>query len=231
MDLRIVLVEPEYSGNIGFVCRAMKNFGVKELVLVNPNTNYLNNESKSRAMKAQDILFNAKKSSSLSNAVKKCDFVVGLTAKHTKKKGLHRTVQSLQEFSLIHGKLNKKIALVFGTEKNGLTNEQLNECDFLVSIPTNYKYKSMNLSHSVAVTLYALTSNKKHSFISLIDENLKKQLINEFNELIYSGEKIRQKQKTLNSFKAFISRVPARESESKAILSVLKSVNKRIKSK
>ncbi len=231
MNLRVVLVEPEYSGNIGFICRVMKNFGVKELFLVNPKASFNNGEAKSRAMKAQDILSNVVIVNSLKKAISNCVFVVGLTAKYSKKKGLNRTVQSLKEFSENHHNSGEKTALVFGTEKNGLTNEQLNECDFLVTIPTNKNYKSMNLSHAVAVTLYALNSVKKREFVPCIDLNLKKQLIFEFNELIHSGNKIRQKQKTLNAFKAFLLRARITQAEAKAILSVFKSVNKRIKFK
>ncbi|MBN2127292.1 MAG: TrmJ/YjtD family RNA methyltransferase [Candidatus Diapherotrites archaeon] len=231
MNLRVVLVEPEYEGNIGFTARVMKNFNASDLFLVNPKSE-LGLEAKTRSMKAFDILSKAKKAGSITEAVKGTDFIVGFTAKFTKKKGLHRTVQSLQEFSENYSSANKKISLVFGTEKNGLSNEQLNECDLLVSIPTSVKYPAMNLSHSVAVVLYALNSaEKKHVFVPIIDSNLKEQLISEFTELIYSGEKIRQKQKTLNAFKAFISRVPARESEAKAILSVFKSANKALKRK
>jgi TrmH family RNA methyltransferase len=230
MNLSIVLVEPEYSGNIGFTARTMKNFGAKELVLVNPKAVHLNGEAKSRAMKAKGILVNAKKKKSIAEAVKGTDIAVAFTARLKKRKGLGRTTQSLQEFAEQYADSNQRISLVFGNEKNGLRNKQLNECDFIVTIPANHSYPTMNLSHSIAVVLYALNSAKiKRARVKLINENLKKLLILQFKELIYRGKKIRQKQKTLNAFKALISRAPATEAEAKAILSVLESANKALK--
>ncbi|MFH1588253.1 MAG: RNA methyltransferase [Candidatus Diapherotrites archaeon] len=232
MNLRIVLSEPEYSGNIGFTARAMKNFGANELALVNPKAEHLNGEAKSRAMNAKEILLNAEKHKSISLAVKGTDIAVAFTARLSKRKGLKRTTQSLQEFAEQYADSDSKISLVFGNEKNGLTNEQLDECDFFVTIPTSREYRAMNLSHSVAVVLYALNSAKtKRKRVKQINENLKKLLIHEFNELIYAGKKIRQKQKTLNAFKALISRSPASEAEAKAILSVLESANNAVKRK
>ena len=231
MNLRIILVEPEYGGNIGFTARAMKNFNAKELFLVNPKEDYLGVEAKSRSMNAFDVLSNARIVSTLSDALKGTAVSVAFTAKTTKKKGLNRTAQSLQEFAKNFAEMNlNSLALVFGNERNGLKNSQLNECDFIVTIPTHHSYKSMNLSHSVAVALYALDSaSSRHLRVKQIDENLKNLLAKEFNELINAGGKIRQKQKTLNAFKALISRSPASEAEAKAILSVLKAANKAIK--
>ncbi len=232
MKVKVILVEPEYEGNIGFIARAMLNFGLKELILVNPKANHRSGKAKSRAMRAKHLLQKAKVVGSLKEALKDVDVAVATTAKIGKGKKLNRTGISVREFAENFSKSSSSIGLVFGPERNGLTNEQINECDFLVSIPASGKYKTLNLSHAGAILFYELFQSekgRKGKNAKTINKKLKKNLVRQFNELIYSGKKIRNKPGTLNSFKALISRAPATEPEAKAIMAVFGSVLKKIK--
>ena len=155
----IVLVEPKTPGNVGAVARAMDNFGLEDMVLVNPCE--LNDEAYQRATHGGKILDNARIHSSMAEAVKNF-FVVGTTGYVAKKeKTYHRMNKTPRELKedLEHGDID--LAIVFGREDIGLLNEELNLCDTAVTIPTNPKSPVMNISHSVAVILYELYSENR----------------------------------------------------------------------
>jgi TrmH family RNA methyltransferase len=154
--ISIVLIGPEKSGNIGAIARVMKNFGVKQLILIEPKCEHLNKESLDRASHAADILKKAKilKKSQLSSF----SLLVGTTAKYGTDYNIPRIPLTPAELSARLKELSQKakIGLVFGRESHGLSNEELLMCDLSVTIPTTPSYPTMNLSHSVAVVLYEL---------------------------------------------------------------------------
>ena len=154
----VILLKPLYQGNIGSVARAMKNFGFSELVLVGSE---IGEEAKKMGMHSQDILDEAKVFDSLEDAVESFDLLVGTTSYETDKdnkflKMNFTPVELKEKLSQVNG----KTALLFGPEDSGLTNDELSRCDMTVSIPTTGEYRSMNLSHAVAVLLYELSSLK-----------------------------------------------------------------------
>ena len=161
MQVKVVLVEPEYEENIGLIARAMKNFGCSELLLVNPKIDYCSGLAKSRAMHAQEILKNAKKFNSLAEALKQTDYSVATSAKITCEKKISRTAINVKELAKNFSNKKAALAIVFGREGTGLTNKELTECDFLVKIPSSHKYKTLNVSHSVAVILYEFFTCKE----------------------------------------------------------------------
>ncbi|MFB3764274.1 MAG: RNA methyltransferase [Methanotrichaceae archaeon] len=161
MNLRVILVEPKYDGNIGSIARAMKNFGFHNLVLVNPCS--IDDFGHAMASHARDILEKAQKVRTLEEALNNTDLVVGTTGKRMGNEQrhlrLHIRVPCLSPKELA-GKLNGKdgtIALLLGREDCGLTDEELAICDMVVSIPTSADYPIMNISHAAAVLLYELS--------------------------------------------------------------------------
>lgn len=155
----VVLVEPKNSGNIGAVARAMMNFDVENLFLINPCE--LDNVCYARAMHATTILDNAQKFNSFDDAVKNLDFLVATSSIESKTDKRHlRNPLLLEEFSekIIDGK--GKVGLVFGREDYGLYNEEIAACDIMVKIPTSASYLSLNLSHAVTIVLYSLYLKK-----------------------------------------------------------------------
>ena len=156
LSFRVVLVEPLYSGNVGSVARAMKNFGFNELVLVNPCE--LDRSARLMSVHAYDIIENAKIEFSFTDALKGSSMVAGMTGIPGKTENEHMRIPAFSPRELKE-KLSGKsgtTSLVFGREDDGLRNEELQMCDIIVNIPTSPEYPSMNLSHAVAVVLYEL---------------------------------------------------------------------------
>lgn len=191
--ISVVLVEPETPGNIGSVARAMRNFGVGRLLLVNPKCNYLDGEAYGRAMHARGILKKAKIESSFSSCIKKFDYVVATTAALGSDYNVLRSpitpgqlVQQLRSSSIRDKKTS--IALVFGREGSGLTNREISGCDLVVTIPSSRKYPALNLSHAVAIVLYELFSQSSaasvRSHIALASRHEKKVALSMVGQIL-----------------------------------------------
>jgi len=148
IPIRIVLVRPRNPNNIGAAARAMKNFGFTDLVVVSPQSSIW--EEARAAVGAEDILERARVVDTLAEAVSDCALVIG-TADLRRGEGL--APSSLRE-QLIRS--NGPAALVFGSEKTGLTNADLNFCHRILTIPTCVDFPSMNLGQAVAVCCYEL---------------------------------------------------------------------------
>ena len=157
--LRVVLVNTRNPLNIGAAARAMSNFGFTRLRVVNP-FEVAFREARS-AVGAAPLLAQAEEFKSLAEAVADCALVVGTSALSRRKPEL--PVRDLQQGArLIRKRLRAgRVALLFGSEKRGLSNEDLSHCHWLLHIPTQQKHRSMNLGQAVAVCLYELAHNAK----------------------------------------------------------------------
>jgi len=131
----------------------MANFGVTDLVLVNPRIDLKDDQISITARRSIDLVYRAKIAETLQKAVEGSSTVIGTSARIGGDKNLPRVALFPEE--LDHGIFNGKISLVFGTESDGLSNMELKECDYLVTIPTDEEYPAMNLSHAVAIMLYS----------------------------------------------------------------------------
>lgn len=160
MNLRIVLVEPLYQGNVGSVTRAMKNFGFSDLVLVNPCK--LEGEARAMSSHARDLLESAKIVSTLEEAIEDCSIIIGTTGIAGSRFDLHLRVPGYtpEEMKERLSGVDGKVAVLFGREDNGFTREELKKCDMIMTIPTSEVYPVMNLSHAVTVVLYEFSSIK-----------------------------------------------------------------------
>lgn len=152
---RVILVDPKHQGNVGSVARVLMNFDRSDLVLVRPPT--LADEAKGRAMHAWDIVEKARSFESFDEAIEGCDFVVGTSARipADEKSHLRNPIDARDLPGRLSG-MSGTVGLVFGREDFGLLNEELELCDLLVTIPTTRRYRSLNLSHAVAVILYEI---------------------------------------------------------------------------
>jgi len=151
---RIVLVNTSHPGNIGAAARAMKNMGLTRLYLVEPKE-HPSYEAYSRAAGADDVLGNAIVTDSLAEALRGCVWVGGTSARE-------RTVQWPQfdprqcADACLEQSTQGDVAIVFGRERTGLTNEELELCNGLVHIPTSPEYSSLNVAAAVQVLCYEL---------------------------------------------------------------------------
>ena len=166
-NLCVVLVSTRNPLNIGAAARAMSNFGVSRLRVVNPYELAFR-EARS-AVGASPILKSAEEYKNLADAVADCSLVVGTTAAQNRE--LHHPLYPLpQAAPLIGAHLTKgRVAILFGSEKRGLSNHDFSYCHWLLHIPTVERHLSMNLGQAVAVCLYELARDPGAS--SIVEED------------------------------------------------------------
>jgi tRNA/rRNA methyltransferase len=149
------LVRPLYGGNIGSVCRAMKNMGLTSLRLVAPHDAVDYEEAAMMAVSARDVLDSRTVFPDAALAVEDCTQVAGTTARP----GLYRAHSyTVREWApvFLESAQSNQVALVFGTEDNGLSNEELALCTQIIRIPSSPNYSSLNLAQAVMVCCYEL---------------------------------------------------------------------------
>jgi len=154
MDIRIVLVGTTHPGNIGAVARAMKNMGLHELVLVGPRY-FPHEEATARASGAEDVLDRAVVVGTLAEALAECTYVAGASAR-SRTIGWPSMTPRECAARLIEEGRHGRPAVVFGPEKSGLSNTDLDLCHTLLTIPTNPDFSSLNLAMAVQVMTYEL---------------------------------------------------------------------------
>lgn len=151
--VKIILVEPAGPLNVGSIARVMKNFALKQLVLVNPQCDYLGEEATRMAVHAKDVLEAAVCVSSLPEALSGCKRAIATTAR-TRDNSLLQSPREVLPWLLEAG--SQPAALIFGREDRGLSNEELNYAQKFMRIPTDSGYASLNLASAVAISCYEL---------------------------------------------------------------------------
>jgi tRNA (cytidine32/uridine32-2'-O)-methyltransferase len=154
MSIRIVLVGTTHPGNIGAVARAMKNMGLSDLRLVNPKY-FPHEEATARASGASDILERAVVTETLADAVADCVYVAGSSARSRSINWPSMGPRDCAE-RMIRESAHGDVACVFGPEKSGLNNDDLDRCHTLLTIPTDPGFSSLNLGMAVQVVTYEL---------------------------------------------------------------------------
>lgn len=156
MQIHFILVEPAVPENVGAAARAIKTMGFSSLSLVNTKA-HLDEKAGWVAHASQEILEKAETFQSLQEAIKDIDWVIGTSAKKRKVNEDYYPSDKLNE--LIKAKANSihNIAIVFGREESGLTNEELKLCDIVTSVPMKTTYPSLNLAQSVMIYAYTLS--------------------------------------------------------------------------
>lgn len=153
-NIRIVLVEPSHPGNIGAVARAMKNMALEELVLVRPKA-FPHSDAIARASGADDVLSRARVADSLAQALAGCGFVAATTSRDRDQN--FRTADVREAAVRIVSEARRApVAVLFGAERTGLTNEDLEAAHLLIRIPANEAYVSLNLAMAVQLVAYEL---------------------------------------------------------------------------
>ncbi len=148
----VVLVSPEGEENVGAATRAIMNMDADELRLVKPACNYLSEKTFHYAVHAGEILKKTIVFQGLKEAIKDADLSIGLSRRIGQWRKQDFILPELPE--LMNHYQDKKVALVFGREKSGLSNEEIRLCDVVCSIPSSKNFPSLNLAQAVMVTLY-----------------------------------------------------------------------------
>ena len=153
-NLRIILVRPRGSGNIGSVARAMKNVGAGELAIVG-RARTQSFWARAMAVHGGDILADAKCFSSIREAIADCTLIVGTTCRS----GLYRSHSQTPRDAapiIVAAAKKTKVALLFGPEDHGLSNKDLEHCQLLITIPMHPEYPSLNVAQAAVICLYEL---------------------------------------------------------------------------
>ena len=169
-NIHFILVRPQLGENIGATARSLKNFNFENLRLVAPRDSWPNKSATYTAVEAKDIVHKAKVYLYNDEAVSDLDYVFATTSRS---RSVNKKIIDLNEAVKIIKKqniLNKKIGILFGPEASGLSNDDIINANYLVNIPTNIKFKSLNLSHAVTIFAFQLFLSSKK--IELLVKNL-----------------------------------------------------------
>jgi TrmH family RNA methyltransferase len=153
-SIRIVLIETSHPGNIGAVARAMKNMGLEQLVLVRPRY-FPHPEASARASGATDILEHANVAATLEQGIEGCGLILAATGRERDQYFRALDVRAAAGRA-IRESAQAPVAVLFGAERTGLTNEDLSHAHALLRIPANPAYASLNLAMSVQIVAYEL---------------------------------------------------------------------------
>ena len=231
-NIYVVFVECESPGNVGFLARTMGNFGLDKLVLINPCT--LKDESYYQAMHAKSTVENALIYDTVEEFVKdkNIDFIVGSTGVPGGSYNLSRIPLKPEELAKSMN-YNDKIAILFGREGDGLSNEEIEMCDITVSIPTDPGYPIMNISHAAAVILYEVFKNRNNFPVEGLEESTaleKEYLIKDMEEMISKLDiPDHKKRNGLKVFKNIINRAFITGREAHTFKGILRRLNMKIK--
>jgi len=151
-NINFILCRSQLGENIGSTARALKNFSINNLRLINPKCGWPNTKALATSVGAKNILQSAKLYDSIDKSIGDLDIIFASTSR---KRKVNKKIISIADFTK-KIKKKQKIGIIFGPEASGLTNDELNCADYLVTIPTNKKFSSLNLSHSVILFCYQL---------------------------------------------------------------------------
>ena len=186
-NIYFILVRPQIGENIGSVARAIKNFNIKYLRLVNPRCDWPNQKAFATSVGAKDVLKLAKIYNSVEKSIGDLDVIFASSSRIRK---INKKIISVTNLKT-KIKKNRKIGILFGPEASGLSNDEINCADYLVKIPSNKKFSSLNLSHSAIIFCFELfkslskqKSDYKTSYKSLV---AKKSEVNNFLNFIIKG--------------------------------------------
>lgn len=159
--IRIVLIETSHPGNIGAVARAMKNMCLNDLYLVNPQQ-FPSATATARASGADDVLANAVVCADLNEAIADCQLVIGASARLRSINWPELNPRQCADL-VTNATDDDSIAILFGREDSGLSNTELDRCQYLVHIPTNPEYMSLNIAAAVQVICYEIFMAREES--------------------------------------------------------------------
>ena len=145
-NISFILHKPQLSENIGACARALKNFNFNKLILINPKPIFPNDKIIATSVGAKDVIKKSKVYDDIEPAVKNIDYLIATTSRFRNKNLKHIQLNDLKKIDF-----NKRVAFIFGSEASGLSNNEISYANYSLQIPTNSKFKSLNLSHSLII--------------------------------------------------------------------------------
>jgi len=236
-NIYFILVRPQMGENIGSVARAIKNFDIKYLRIVNPRCNWPNQKALATSVGAKDVLKKAKIYDSVEKSIGDLDTIFASTSR------IRKVNKKIISVSNLKTKIDmgKKIGILFGPEASGLSNNEISCADYLVKIPSNQKFSSLNLSHSAIIFCFELfkhfTRKKAEYKTSYKSSVAKKSEVNKFLNFIIRGldkkgflQPNHKRQSMIRNINNIFHRLNLSEQEIRILLgifSTLNSINKK----
>ena len=155
-NISFILHRPQLSENIGACARGMKNFYFKKLFLINPRPIFPHDKILATSVGAKELIKKAKVFNTLEQSIEKIDILIATSARFRNKNIKHISLEDLRDIDF-----KKNIAFLFGSEASGLSNNEISYANYTLQIPTNLKFKSLNLSHSLIIIAQYVSSNGK----------------------------------------------------------------------
>ena len=236
-NISFILHKPQLSENIGACARAMKNFKFSSLIIVNPKPSFPNDKIVATSVGAKEIIKQAKVFKTLDQALRNTDVLISTTARFRNKNVKHIDLNDLRKINF-----KKKISFLFGSEASGLSNKEISHSNYVLQIPGNPQFKSLNLSHSliiVANTIFNFINLKKikYSKSKKIKQAKKKDIQAMIDLCIRKLEDINffkpveKKPKMLENLKSLFYKIELSEKETKILSSIFANINKKPTSK
>ena len=226
MKVKLIIVEPKYQINLGYIARVASNFGIRKLYVVRPRAKLTGEKAKMFAKHAYALLQNAKVYDDFASATRDCSFLIGTSA--VWRKG-HRigSVYFADEAVNKAKAMKGVVGIVLGRDDTGLNKEEIEKCDMLAFIGTDPRYPVLNVSHALAIFLYLIKKQEMHFLYKGIGKREQagldeaEMLFTIVSKMI-SKKKIRNKRAVLSVFRKVIRAVQPSATELHALISALK---------
>ena len=227
-----ILVRPQMGENIGSVARAIKNFNIKHLRIINPRCSWPNQKALATSVGAKDVLKSAKIYDSVEKSIGDLDIIFASTSRIRKVN--KKTISVLNFKTKI--KKGRKVGILFGPEASGLSNDEISCADYLVKIPSNKNFSSLNLSHSAIIFCYELFKNyigKKFDYKTSYKSSIaKKSEVNKFLNFIVQGldkkgflQPNHKRQSMIRNINNIFHRLNLSEQEIRILLGIFSTLN------
>ena len=232
-NIQFILHKPQLSENIGACARAMKNFNFSNLIVVSPKPIFPNDKIIATSVGASNIIKQCKSYKTLEPVVKNIDYLISTTARFRNKNVKHIRLKDLKKIDF-----RKKIGFLFGSEASGLSNKEISYSNYVLQIPTNPKFKSLNLSHSLVIIAQYISSiinSKANTFkkSKKIKKASKKDILSMTNLCIQNLDQINffkpieKKPIMLQNLKNIFYRMELSAKETRILSSVFASLSKK----
>ncbi len=226
-NISFILHKPQLSENIGACARAIKNFNFEKLIVIDPKPSFPNDKIIATSVGAKDIIKKCKNYKNLEDTINKFDYLIATTSRFRNKNVKHIVIDDL-----------KKIGFLFGSEASGLSNTEISYANYSLQIPTNVKFKSLNLSHSVIIIAQIVSSliqinRSKYSKSKKIKLANKKDVQSMVNFCISNLEKknffrpIEKKPIMLENLRSIFYKMELSEKETRILSSVFANLAKK----
>ena len=232
-NINFILHKPQLSENIGLCARALKNFNFKKLILIDPKPIFPNDKILATSVGAKNIVNQSKVYKNLEEAINTIDIIIATSARFRNKNIKHINLDDLKKIDF-----NKKVGFLFGSEASGLSNNEISYANYTLQIPTNYDFKSLNLSHSLIIIAQYVSSiikSNKSNFrrSKKITAASKKEIlvmtklcIKNLEEINFFNQ-IEKKPKMLENLRNIFYRMELSSKETRILSSVFASLGKK----